>query len=164
MNSEYTLRPAQPADAAFMLAVYASTRADEMALVDWSSEQKLAFVQMQFNAQTQHYARYYPEAAYFVILRGQAAAGRLIVFNGREHILIMDIALLPEFRGAGIGSAILRDWMAEARRAGMPLRLHVETFNPALRLYDRLGFKKIGESGVYYEMEWIPQEEQTNDR
>lgn len=164
MSAEYTLRPALPADLPFMQAVYASTRAGEMSLVDWSAEQKQAFVQMQFNAQAQHYARYYPEAEYFVILRGQNQIGRLIVLRGQTHILIMDIALLPEYCGQGIGSAILRDLMHEAQQALKPLRLHVETFNPARRLYHRLGFKKTGENGVYYEMEWIPQEDQPHDR
>lgn len=162
MSAAYTLRPAQPADLALMLEIYASTRADELALVDWSPEQKQAFVGMQFNAQAKHYSQYYPAAEYAVILQGQVAAGRLIVSREVDHILVMDIALLPAFRGAGLGTCILHDLMAEARQAGKPLRLHVETFNPALRLYQRLGFTQIDHSGVYFEMEWRPQEVATD--
>jgi len=163
MSATYTLRPAQPDDAAFMLAVYASTRADEMALVDWPIEQKQAFVEMQYTAQAQHYARYYPGAEYYIILDGQTALGRLIVCRSPSEILMMDVALLPEFRRRGTGSAVIRDLMADAEQAGIPLRLHVETFNPALRLYERLGFTKTAESGIYLEMEWRPEEKSNHD-
>lgn len=162
MSAEYTLLPAQPADAAFLLAVYASTRANEMALVDWTPEQKRGFVQMQYNAQAQHYARVYPGAEYSIILNGKTAVGRLIVNRAHDEILMMDIALLPEYTRAGIGSAIIRELMAEAQQTGKPLRLHVETFNPAQHLYERLGFTKIAESGFYIEMEWRPMEVPTH--
>jgi ribosomal protein S18 acetylase RimI-like enzyme len=69
-------------------------------------------------------------------------------------MLLMDIALLPEYRSHGIGTALIKDLMAEAAQAGRPLRLHVEFFNQALRLYERLGFARMGEMGLYYEMEW----------
>lgn len=164
MSASYTLRPAQLADAAYMLAVYASTRADEMALVDWAPEQKQAFVQMQYTAQAQHYASYYPTAEYYVVMDGQTALGRLIVCRSPSEILMMDIALLPEYRRQGTGAAVIRDLMDEARQAGIPMRLHVETFNPALRLYERLGFSKTAESGFYLEMEWRPKEKSNHDR
>jgi ribosomal protein S18 acetylase RimI-like enzyme len=164
MSASYTLRPAQPEDAAFMLAAYASTRADEMALLDWSFEQKQAFVQMQYTAQAQHYASYYPTAEYFVIMGGQTMLGRLIVCRSPSDILMMDIALLPEYRHQGTGAAVISDLMAEAEQAGIPMRLHVETFNPALHLYERLGFSKTAESGFYLEMEWSPEEKTIHDR
>jgi ribosomal protein S18 acetylase RimI-like enzyme len=162
--TEITLRPAQAEDIDFLTAVYASTRAEEMALVDWSSEQKQAFVQMQFEAQRRHYAAYYPQAEYSVILRQQQPIGRLIVCRTPAEILLMDIALLPEFRSAGIGTGLMRSLMAEAShtgQAGLPLRLHVESFNPARRLYERLGFRQTAEQGPYIEMEWRDEKEKT---
>jgi ribosomal protein S18 acetylase RimI-like enzyme len=150
------LRPVRREDEAFLLQVYASTRADEMALVPWGAEQKDAFVRMQFNAQRQSYAQQSPDAKYDVILRDEVPVGRLIVNRTGDAIGLMDIALLPEYRNAGLGTALIRDLMDEARAAHKPLRLHVEFFNPALRLYERLGFRKISESGIYYEMEWTP--------
>lgn len=68
----------------------------------------------------------------------------------------MDIAILPEFRGAGVGTAILSDLFAEAAAAGKTVTIHVEMYNPALKLYERLGFRRIGEHGVYLLMEWTP--------
>lgn len=156
MPASISLRTARVDDEAFQLAVYASTRAAELSLVDWGADQKQAFVAMQFDAQKQHYSRFYPEAEYSIILRGQDPIGRLIVDRSGRVILLMDITLLPEYCNQGIGGGLIRELMAEAGRTGRPLRLHVETFNPALHLYQRLGFKKIAEKGIYLEMEWQP--------
>jgi ribosomal protein S18 acetylase RimI-like enzyme len=164
MSAAYTLRSAVPADSAFQLEVYASTRADELALTQWSPAQKQAFAQMQFEAQTRHYAIAYPEAETSIIELDQTRIGRLIVWRTAHLQLLMDIALLPAYRRAGIGTAILHGLMHESQQAGLPLRLHVEPFNPALHLYQRLGFEKIAESGFYYEMEWRPQEKSVYDR
>jgi ribosomal protein S18 acetylase RimI-like enzyme len=83
-------------------------------------------------------------------------AGRFYVHRREREIRLMDIALLPEHRGRGIGSALLHDLFAEAAAAGKRVTVHVEEYNPARRLYERLGFKKIGEHGVYHLMEWRP--------
>ena len=149
-----TLRFSLPEEEAFMFHLYATTRTDEMALVNWSAEQKQAFLQMQFKAQRHHYGMQFPEAQYQTILRNDTAIGRLIVNRSDGEILLMNIALLPEYRNAGIGTALIRNLQAEAIKAGKPIRLHVETFNRAMHLYERLGFIKVGEAGIYFEMEW----------
>lgn len=149
-----TLRPSRVEDEPFQFMVYASTRADEMALLDWAPGQKEAFLQMQFNAQRQYYLEQYRSAEYSIIQCNGLDIGRLIVDRQAEMFLLMDIALLPEYRNGGIGTALIKDLMAQAAGAGKPLHLHVEIFNPALRLYERLGFKKNREAGIYYEMEW----------
>lgn len=156
-NTPVSLRPAQPADQAFLARVYASTRADEMALVSWTDEQKAGFVQMQFDAQTEHYRLHYPKAEYLVIERDGVAIGRLIRELLDGQLILMDLTLLPEYRNAGIGTAILQDLMAEAASLGLPLVLRVEFFNPVIRLYSRLGFVKTREvNAVYHEMIWTP--------
>lgn len=151
------LRAVTERDQDFLFSVYASTRADEMNLVDWSTEQKVAFLHMQFEAQTRHYSLYYPNAEYKVIERAGVSLGRLIVEDRGDHFLIMDIALLPQYRGAGIGTFLLQELKQEAIRLNLPLVLRVEFFNPAIRLYDRLGFVKTREvNAVYQEMAWTP--------
>jgi GNAT superfamily N-acetyltransferase len=153
----YSLRPMQPDDQAFSCQVYASTRQEEMALVNWPPEQKEAFLRMQFEAQTEHYRLHYPTAEYFIILSGDRPVGRLLLERSPEQLLIMDITILPEFRNSGTGTAILRDLMDEASRSGVPLVLRVEFFNPAIRLYSRIGFVKTRDvNGVYSEMVWTP--------
>ncbi len=153
-----SLRPAQPQDKPFLFQVYASTRADEMALVPWTAEQELAFLQMQFDAQRDSYALEYPNAAWQIIEEAVQPIGRLIVNRADDKILLADIALLPEYRNRGIGTLLLHELMSEAQQSGKPLHLHIETFNPAFHLYERLGFVKVGEIGIYWELAWFPAE------
>ncbi|MDR3406770.1 MAG: GNAT family N-acetyltransferase [Chthoniobacter sp.] len=148
------LREAGADDRDFLCRVYASTRAEELALTDWSEEQKAEFCRMQFTAQDAHYREHYPTAQFSVIERDGVPAGRLFVDRWTKEIRIMDIALLPEHRNVGTGTQFLRALMEEARAAGKTLSIHVEKFNPALRLYDRLGFRPREDKGVYLLMEW----------
>jgi ribosomal protein S18 acetylase RimI-like enzyme len=148
------LRPIVPDDRAFLLAVYSSIRQAELAAVGWNSAQKAAFVAMQFGAQHTYYQEHYGSASFDVVLVDGQPAGRLYVSREGDEIRIVDIALLPEFCNRGIGSSLLRQLHAEARAAGKPLRIHVERFNPALRLYERLGFRQVADRGVYLFMEW----------
>lgn len=148
------LRPIVPNDRSFLLAVYASSREPELATVDWDAAQKAAFVRMQFEAQHAYYQEHYAGAAFDVILVDGQQAGRLYVARADDEIRIVDIALLPEYCNRGIGTMLLRGLQSEAAAAGKPLRIHVERFNPALRLYERLGFHPIADRGVYLFMEW----------
>jgi ribosomal protein S18 acetylase RimI-like enzyme len=156
MTTSLTLRPIRPDDEAFLYQVYASTRAEELAPLSWDENQKAAFLRMQFDAQHRFYQAQFPEAAFAVILRDGRPAGRLYVERRPDEIRIIDIALLPEHRRAGLGSTLLKDLLAEADRAGQPIRIHVERFNPALRLYHRLGFTQVGDTGVYFLLERRP--------
>ena len=156
MYDGITLRPVQPGDEGFLYLVYASTRADELAPLNWSEQQRHAFLTMQFDAQSRFYREQFPGAAFQVILRGGVAIGRLYVDRRADEISIIDIALVPEQRGHGIGAALLTDLIEEADRADKPVRIHVERFNPALRLYQRLGFVPIGDTGVYLLLEKLP--------
>ncbi|HEY8962306.1 MAG TPA: GNAT family N-acetyltransferase [Luteolibacter sp.] len=141
-------------DAEFLRILYASTREEELAVTGWSDVQKQDFCGMQFDAQTAHYREHYPAAEYAVIECDGNAAGRLYVNRGEREIRIMDLALLPEWRGKGIGTSLLRELQEEAATRGMPLSIHVERFNPALRLYERLGFRAVEDRGVYYLLSW----------
>jgi len=148
------LRPITPEDDSFLAGLYASTRAEELAVTGWSDEDKGVFCRRQFDAQTAHYRENYPGASLQVIERAGEPLGRLYVARWEREIRIMDIALLPGHRGAGIGSQFLRELQKEARSAGKSLTIHVERFNPALRLYERLGFQMVEDKGVYLLMKW----------
>jgi ribosomal protein S18 acetylase RimI-like enzyme len=152
-----TLRPVEPGDESFLERVYGSTRADELAQVPWTDEQKAAFVRHQFTAQTAHYAEHYTGMTSEVVLVDGEPAGRLLVARWSEEIRIVDISLLPEFRGRGTGTGLLRGLVDEARDAGKRLSIHVEVHNPAMRLYERLGFRPAGDAGVYLLMALDPQ-------
>jgi ribosomal protein S18 acetylase RimI-like enzyme len=156
MDPPVTLRPATAGDAPFLAAVYASTRMDELELTDWDPEQKNAFCQMQSEAQAAHYRQHYLTAEYFVIETADCQVGRLYLDRWAREIRIMDIAILPAHRGRGIGTRLLRGLQQEATRSGKCLSIHVERLNPALGLYQRIGFQVTVDKGVYLLMEWKP--------
>lgn len=151
------LRAVHEGDLPFLRIVYASTREDELSATNWDDAQKGAFLAMQFDAQHRHYVEHYPGADFLIIEQLGRPIGRLYVDRGPYEIRLMDIALLPEHRGRGLGTRLIAMLLDEARAAGHVVRIHVEQFNPALRLYERLGFKRLEERGVYWLMEWMPE-------
>jgi ribosomal protein S18 acetylase RimI-like enzyme len=147
-------RPISDADLPFLAEVYASTRTEELAVTPWTEAQKAEFLDMQFRAQHAHYQRHYPQADWLVTMRGGEDIGRLYIDRWPTQHGIIDIAFLPAHRGHGLGSALLRDLMDEAATAGKGITIHVEKYNPAMRLYRRLGFKTVEDQGVYDLMRW----------
>ena len=156
-SSWVAVRPVQPGDEEFLLAVYASTRADELALVPWDEEQKRAFVREQYEAQhTQYYARF-PDAEYGVILYDNHPAGRIWIGREPEQMRLLDIAILPEFQNRGIGAALLNSLVAESEKTQVPLRHMVFKMNTdALRFYERFGFEQFEDVGAYLHLERLP--------
>jgi ribosomal protein S18 acetylase RimI-like enzyme len=146
------LRPVRPEDQSFLYEVYTSTRADELARVGWSTEQMQDFLQMQFRAQQQQYQFSYPNATRQIIEHNGLPVGRLIVDRSANETLLVDIALLSEFRNLGIGTSLLCDLLAE----GNKVTLNVIRSNPAANLYQRLGFVFVGEEAFHSKMEWSP--------
>jgi GNAT superfamily N-acetyltransferase len=155
-SGELCLRPAGPDEAELLFRIYASTREEELAVVPWDADAKEAFLRMQFKAQDTYYRATYPNASYDVITSGDDALGRLYVDRGEESWRVLDIALLPERRGTGIGTRLLSEILAGAAAAGKPVQVHVERFNPARHLYDQLGFSEIEDQGVYLLLERRP--------
>jgi ribosomal protein S18 acetylase RimI-like enzyme len=156
MTGSVELRRTEPQDADLLFRVYASTRVQELSVVPWNDAQKEAFLRAQFEAQDRWYREHYATASFGVVVVGGIPAGRLYVHRGESEIRIVDIALLPEHRGAGVGTALVRELLHEADTAGKRVTIHVERFNPALRLYQRLGFAVAEDKGVYLLLERSP--------
>jgi ribosomal protein S18 acetylase RimI-like enzyme len=154
MDKSLRLRPIGREDDSFLARVYASSREEELAITGWSEGQKADFCRRQFDAQSAYYAENYPGASFQIIQRDGWPIGRLYVDRWEKEIRIVDITLLPEARGTGIGTKLLRELQEEARRSGKSLTIHVERFNRALGMYQRLGFREIEDKGVYLLMEW----------
>jgi ribosomal protein S18 acetylase RimI-like enzyme len=150
------LRRVERADEPFLYAVYASTRAEELAPVPWTEEQKSVFLRMQFAAQHAHYRTAYPGAEFSIVLAANEPVGRLYVDRAARELRLLDISLLPAFRAHGIGTTLMSRLLAEADAAGTPVQLHVEPSNPARRLYERLGFEFVQDVGVYWSMRRQP--------
>jgi len=149
-----TIDPVLSSDEECLYQTFAGTRAEEMALTGWNAEQQDTFLRMQYDAQRRSYEMQLPEAKYGVIRCDGSAAERLILDGTAEEIHVVDIALLPEFRRRGIGSALMEAIIKEASQATKTVRLHVERFNPAMRWYERLGFIVISSGPIYLEMVW----------
>jgi len=142
-----TLRDATAEDEGFLRQVYACTRAEEMALVPWTEEQREAFLRFQFDAQDSYYRSQFPEAAYQIILKDGAPVGRLYVYRNSTDMRILDITILPEHRAAGVRTSLIRDLQAEAEESNQPLNIWVENFNRSQSLFKRLGFLIVQEEG-----------------
>lgn len=147
------LRPITPQDAPFLQRVYSSSRSDILAL-PWNDAQKDAFLQMQFQAQHSYYQAQFPKADYQIVEHHGQAIGRLYVDRRTDRIHILDITLLPEWRGLRLGAHLLQDVMEEAARTQRNVTLYVERENTARDLYQRLAFRPVEEQGIYILMEW----------
>jgi GNAT superfamily N-acetyltransferase len=157
LSQGFALRPETEADTDFLMRLYASTREEELAQVPWSAAQKLEFVASQFRAQRHHYRTYFGDAAFDVLERHGEPTGRLYLQVRQTQLHIMDITLMPPWRGRGTGTAILQALQAAGRAHRKGVGIMVEKFNPAMRLYRRLGFVDVKDHGVYLEMEWLPE-------
>lgn len=151
------LRPSVPEDREFLFRLYASTRADELRAFGWPSAQQEAFLRMQFNAQQQWYAATYSTAKNQIIEQDNQPVGRMIVQHEAGIWRLVDISLLPEHRGHGIGGELIHALIKDCEASGAVLQLQVLNTNPAQRLYGRLGFIKTGEDQIYTQMELRPQ-------
>lgn len=148
------LRPATPEDRELLFRVYASTREEELASVPWPPEAKEAFLRQQFDAQDAWWRASYDGASFEVVVADGIDAGRLYLWEGPSEVRIVDVALLPQARHGGIGTSLVRDVQARASAVGKSVSIHVERMNPALRLYERLGFRLVEDKGVYLFLSW----------
>ena len=154
--SNINIRDAAEEDAPFFEKLYFQTRRDEFAALGWDENQLRMFLQMQYNLQTQSYRMQFPTARISVIESGESAVGRLLTddFDAKE-IRLIDIAVLPESRNRGVGGFVLSALENEARQAKKSIGLQVLKTNiPAIGLYERFGFKVVGENDLYLEMQW----------
>lgn len=155
-SPQISFRPITDDDLPFLRELYASTREQEMAVVPWTDDEKQAFLGQQFHAQHTFYQDQFSDAEFSLVLLNGEPGGRLYLDRREDEIRVIDIALTPEHRGKGLGGKLMRNVLDEAGSDGKAVRIHVERNNPALRLYDRLGFEHVEDQGPYLLMEWRP--------
>lgn len=154
LTRSVALRPVTSDDRAFLVEVYGSTRDAELSQVSWEAGQREAFVEMQFAAQDAQYRQHNPRGRFDVVEVDGVPAGRLYVDRRPGDLRVVDISLLPQFCGQGVGRELLTRLMDQAAAEGRIVSIHVEIHNPAAALYARLGFEVVAELGVYRRMEW----------
>jgi ribosomal protein S18 acetylase RimI-like enzyme len=148
------IRPVTPQDETFLFDLYASTRQEELDAWGWDPVQRQAFLQLQFRAQRLSYQTQFPDAQHSVIEQAQGAIGAILINRTPEQICLVSIALLPQYRHQGLGTWLLQNLMVEATQTDRPITLHVAWGNPAMRLYQRLGFRQIQNTETYVQMDW----------
>jgi len=151
-----TFRKQLESDFPFLKKLYRTTREFELSHTNWDENQKESFSDSQFDAQYSHYSSSYDNIEFKIILHNDKPIGRLYLWETEHQIRIVDIALMPESTGKGIGTKILNSLIQQSEQSGKKLNIHVEYFNPALRLYKRLGFEKTDDTGMYFFMERYP--------
>ena len=142
-------------DEKFLAEVYFSAKSDEFSALGWGAEQLEQLLAMQYNIQKQAYRLQFPEAENLIIWLEKEKIGRLVVNRSTINLRLVDISLLPRFRGLGTGAKIITDLQSEAGEKNLPLTLTVARNNPsAFRLYQKLGFQMTGADEMYFSMEW----------
>lgn len=162
-NSTISTRPVEEDDAPFLLELYASTRAEELALVPWTAEQRQSFISMQFAAQQDHYRKQYPRAMHEIVLVNERPIGQLYVARLEHEMRIIDFTIMPDQRNAGVGSVLLSRLLDEPALAAKVVRIYVENFNPSLRLFERMGFKPVDKEGIHLLLEWTAHGDATDE-
>jgi len=158
LSQGYALRPETDDDLPFLKRLYATTRESELAMVPWNDEQRDAFLAHQFAAQRHHYRTYIEHCRFDVLERHGEPLGRLYLEDRPTRLHIVDIALMPETRNQGLGTALLEALQVAGRAGNRGVGIMVEQFNTAaLRFYQRLGFVQIEDHGMHLEMEWLPE-------
>lgn len=152
-----TYRPMNDEDLPFIAALYASTRTEELEPTGWPEELKQAFLEQQHRAQHHHYQGHYPGAEWLIVEKDGERIGRIYIHERESEIRLIDIALLPAHRRAGIGGAMIGDLLERAGELGKSISLHVEPNNPVRPFYVRVGFESLGLHGAYEAMVWKPE-------
>lgn len=152
----FALRPFSPDDQDFLFRLYADTRREEVSSFGWPAAQQEMFLRMQFNAQQGWYGMAYAGADHQIVVLDDNPVGRILVFRESDANRLVDIALLGQFRGHGIGTQLLRDLIDRSSQENRAVRLQVLKSNRARHLYERLGFVEMGQDDLYYQMERKP--------
>ncbi len=156
MTPSITTRAASKQDDAFLFGLFQAVRLPEFAHAGLAGVQLDLLMNIQYAGQMQTYGAEYPGGDEIVLLDGEAI-GRIWLYRGTAEHHLVDIALMPEYRNRGIGTALLQDAIAGARAAGVRLRCSVAATNPgSLRFHQRLGFLVAGRDELYYDLALEP--------
>lgn len=155
-SSSVSLRPVTAQDRDLLLRIYASTRARELALVPWDAAQKSLFLQHQFAFQDQHYGAQFPDAEYSIVVHNGEDAGRIFITRDETRIHVLEFTILPEHRGRGIGTEILRWLKEEARGKALPLTTYLDQLSDSQAWLEKRGFTRISDEGIHFLMQWTP--------
>jgi GNAT superfamily N-acetyltransferase len=155
MSQILTLRPTRADDQEFLYRLFYSVHSEKLRLGPLGEEEKTKLVELMYQGFIRHYSSLAPVSDDRLILLNNESIGRMILLQTREEIRLADLAILPEYRQRGIGSALIGQVQTESMMSKRPVRLQVAQFDRALGLYRRLGFYKTDVEGPYIHLEWL---------
>lgn len=148
------LRPETADDLPFLRELYLSVRDGEVGFRDLLPTTRTAILEQQFEWQHAQYRAANPQGWFTIVMVDDKPGGRFYLVRLADSLRVVDISLLPEFRGHGIGTQLMLNVRAESIRTGLPIRLSVVAGNAAGGFYKHLGFQVIGRDEVRLELEW----------
>ena len=154
MSQILTLRPSRADDQEFLYRLFCSVHSEKLNLALLSVEERNRLIGLMYQGFAGHYSTIGPAADDRIVLLNNECIGRMILLQTREEIRLADLAILPQYRQRGIGTALIGQLQTESLMSNRPVRLHVARFDRASRLYQRLGFYKIDVEGPYLHLEW----------
>lgn len=154
MKDKVKLRVALPEEEDTLYSLFVSTRKNEFAILELDEQQIEGLLRMQYDAQKASYKHQFPNAKYEIIMYEGVGIGRLITEVQQEAIHLIDIFIIPEYRGRGICTALLGELQRIAVELRLLIELNVLMGNPAQRLYERCGFVVMDETSPYLLMIW----------
>ena len=132
-------RTAGSADQPWLKRLFAQLRGLDAAMVEACP----ALLEQQWQLQQRIFASDFPGARTELILLDGQPIGVLTLDERQDSLRIVEIGLKPHQRGRGVGEQLLLEVIAHADLQGKPLELAVMRHNPAVRLYQRLGFESL---------------------
>ena len=151
LEQRIKLRPVTDEDEDFLRELYFSVR-DDLKGIFPDEDQVRQLLEIQYKAQAQAYAVQFPGASHDIVMLDGNVVGRVMIDRQPSAFYCVDIALLPEVRSRGIGSVVLKRFVDECSRLGIPFTLRVAKTNRAQRLYERLGFRIEVDEGMHLYM------------
>jgi ribosomal protein S18 acetylase RimI-like enzyme len=141
----YRLRAATPEDGEFIYQLRVDGLKEYVTQVwGWDEKFNRGLFWQKFNSRR-----------YQVIVINERDVGAVALEHRENEAFLADIEITREWRGQGLGTAIISKFLADARRQGIPTALQVLKVNPARRLYQRLGFQVVGETDTHYLMRTV---------
>ena len=157
MMERVTQRRAGSEDALLLYELFSTSRAVEFAAMGLTGEQYRPLLEMQYRGRAMTCAAQYPEAEdWIVCMEYGTAVGNYLLAGTSAGPRMIDLAVLPQWRGKGIGTQVLRQAAHRSAAAGEILSLRVMKGNQAMRLYTRVGFQVASEDETSCEMIWQP--------
>lgn len=149
-----SLRPQTEADLPFVEELVIAVREDEPGFRHLLPDERVRLLKEQHQLQWSHYRKVFPAAHFLLILADGQPVGRFYLDHAADHLRVIELSILPDYQGHGIGRRLMETIQAEAARRRHPVRLSVVNGNPVERFYATLGFVRDGLNGSHLRMRW----------